>query len=74
MSDVQAIDPREIPAFCERLVAALPDLALAILDACERDPAFHRLCREMGVEGGVGAGVESVREMVEVSKGDGGEE
>lgn len=68
MSDVPTIDPREIPAFCERLVAVLPDLVLIILDACERDPAFRQLCRDMSVEGGVGAGIESVRHAVEVAR------
>jgi hypothetical protein len=68
MTNVQTIDPREITAFCERLVAVLPDLVLIILDACERDPAFRKLCRDMSVEGGAGAGIEAVREMVEVSR------
>lgn len=64
----ETIDPREIPDFCERLVAALPDLALAIMDACERDPAFRAMCREMSVEGGVSAGIASVREAAEVAR------
>ena len=65
---MNTIDPREIPAFCERLAGHLPDLCERILRAAETDPAFHTLCREQGVEGGVGAAFDAARQAIEEAR------
>jgi hypothetical protein len=64
-----AFDHREVTELAQRLMDnGFHSLALAIVSAVEADKDFLKAARERGLLGGLGLGIDSIREQAEAAR------